>query len=399
MTVPDLRTVAVGVAADLQSAGFTAWFAGGCVRDEMLGLQPKDFDIATDATPEQVLAVFPRARAIGVSFGVMLVNRHGVSIEVATFREEGHYSDHRRPDSVHFTDAKHDAMRRDFTINGLFQDPVTGECHDFVGGRADLEAGILRAIGDPAARFEEDHLRMLRAMRFVACLGVQLDTQTEAAIALHSSELSGVSRERIGEELRRLLQCGGRMVGIQLFERLGLGAAVFGSAAGSSSFPRLDRVGWEPAALLAAWALDREGGVVDIDQCVTLWRQQLLLSNEQRDGMRAYLSTHETLFEWDAMGVAARKRLAASQWCEAALRMVEAIDGPRAAAVRGDIESLAATGLNPPRILSGDALLADGMPSGPTFGDVLEQVYDAQLEGRVETVDEALQLARKLSAR
>ena len=399
MTASDVRSNAVEVATVLQSAGFTAWFAGGCVRDELLGLQPRDYDIATDATPAQVLEVFPRARSVGQSFGVMLVHRKGLTVEVATFREEGRYSDHRRPDSVQFTDARRDAMRRDFTINGLFRDPLTAEVHDFVGGRADLDAGILRAIGDPTARFEEDHLRMLRAMRFVACLGVRLDEKTEAAIAAHAGGLSGVSRERIGEEILQLLQCPGRVEGIALLERLGLGEAVLGHAASASTFARLGHAGGEPAALLAAWALDRGGEAVDHREVVNLWRRELLLSNEHRDGMQACLRTHERLLDWDAMEVAARKRLASSRWCAAALRMVEAVDTPRAAALRADIERLAATGLNPPRLLSGDALLADGMPTGPTFGEVLEQVYDAQLEGRVRTAEEALHLARQLAAR
>ena len=399
MTTPDARAAAADVASSLQSAGHVAWFAGGCVRDELLGLMPEDYDIATDAVPEQVLEVFPRARAVGVSFGVMLVHRHGFSMEVATFREEGEYSDHRRPDNVRFTNAQHDAMRRDFTINGLFRDPATGEVHDFVGGRADLEAGILRAIGDPEARFHEDHLRMLRAVRFVACLGVKLDPETEAAIAAHAGELSGVSRERIGEELRRLLQCSERAKGVALFERLGLGEAVFDTPSAASTFVRLEHVGREGGdltAMLAAWSLDRGREHEDPDETAQLWRRSLLLSNEHRDGLRACLATHAALHRWDDMGVAAKKRLAASHWSAAALDMIEAIDPEQAARIRCDIAVLAETELSPARLLSGDALLADGMTPGAGFGEVLEQVYDAQLEGRVQTLSEALKLAREL---
>lgn len=396
------RSIAVEVAQRLQSAGFTAWFAGGCVRDELLGLEPTDYDIATDATPEQVLEVFPRARAVGVSFGVMLVRRRGVTVEVATFREEGEYSDHRRPDSVRFSDAQHDAHRRDFTINGLFRDPATGQVHDFVDGQADLKTGTLRAIGDPVARFEEDHLRMLRAVRFVACLGVQLDEATEAAIAAHADELSGVSRERIGEEVRRLLNCSARVDGVALFERLGLGEAVFGRAASDLVFARLDRAGRAGAALpalLAAWSLDRGDGSHDANETTRLWRASLLLSNEQRDGMQACLTTHAALQGWGAMGVAAQKRLASSSWSDAAISMLEAVDPTRAASIRTDIDALATTGLRPSRILNGDALLADGMAPGIAFGEVLEQVYDAQLEGRITSLAEALKLARTLSGR
>jgi poly(A) polymerase len=292
-------------------------------------------------------------------------------------------------------------MRRDFTINGLFRDPTTGEVHDFVDGRADLDAGILRAIGDPADRFTEDHLRMLRAVRFVACLGMQLESATETAIAAHAGELSGVSRERIGEELRRLLQCPRRVEGVALFERLGLGVAVFGTPAADASFSRLEcagHVGAELPALLAAWSLDR-GDSTDLESGVQVWRESLLLSNEHRDGMRSCLASHRMFQEWEAMGVAPRKRLASSPWSAAALSMIEAVDPERAATIRRDIDMLATSGLSPARLLDGDTLVADGMPPGIRFGEVLEQVYDAQLEGRIHTLDEAIQLGRELSGR
>ncbi len=268
-------------------------------------------------------------------------------------------------------------------------------------GRADLDAGILRAIGAPADRFAEDHLRMLRAVRFVACLGVQLESATETAIAAHAGELSGVSRERIGEEVRRLLHCPRHVEGVALFERLGLGAAVFGTSAADASFSRLESAGHAGAelpALLAAWSLDR-GDSTDLERGVRIWRESLLLSNEHRDGMRSCLRSHRMFQEWEAMGVAPRKRLASSPWSAAALSMIEAVDPERAATIRRDIDMLATSGLSPARLLDGDTLVADGMPPGIRFGEVLEQVYDAQLEGRIHTLDEAIQLGRELSGR
>jgi poly(A) polymerase len=157
------RSAALGAVETLAGAGHIAYFAGGCVRDELLGLTPTDYDVATDARPEQVAALFGRVQRVGESFGIMLVRLGGRTIQVATFRADGVYTDGRHPDSVTFTDAAHDAARRDFTINGLFEDPIEGRVIDYVGGRADLEARLVRAIGDPHARLKEDRLRMLRA--------------------------------------------------------------------------------------------------------------------------------------------------------------------------------------------------------------------------------------------
>jgi poly(A) polymerase len=402
MSLPSPRDVAAGIAADLQSAGHIAFFAGGCVRDELLGLEPKDYDVATSATPEDVMKVFPRAVPVGISFGVMLVRRDGLTTEVATFRSEGMYSDHRRPDSVQFTDDVHDAKRRDFTINGLFQDPATGEIIDHVGGQADLNAGVLRAIGNPVARFDEDHLRMLRAVRFVSSLGVQLEHGTEQAIMQHAPQLTGVSRERIGDEVRRILLARGGVAGIALLERIGLGTAIFGAPAANAALPRLTQVHDGEASvpsLLAAWAMDRCGEEFEPAAVVAAWRGSLQLSNEQRDGMRACLLAHQQLLKWPTLGIAAQKRLAASPWADAGVKIVRAYDEKLATLIRTDVDELARTGLNPPRLLNGDTLLADGMQTGAEFGRVLESVYDAQLEGRVTDLEDALRLARELTGR
>ena len=200
------RDIAISILRTLHTAGHEAWLVGGCVRDELRGAEPKDFDIATDARPEHVEAIFPKTIGVGKSFGVMLVLEGGGQFGVATFRAESGYTDGRRPDSVTFGDAEADALRRDFTINGLFLNPVTNELREWVGGEADLKAGVLRTIGDPAERFGEDHLRLLRAVRFAAQLGFEIAPATFAAVQQHAAAIREVSAERIRDELLKLFR-------------------------------------------------------------------------------------------------------------------------------------------------------------------------------------------------
>ncbi len=193
------------VVARLQAAGFNALWAGGCVRDLILGRAPKDYDIATSAAPEQILALFPRAVAVGKAFGVIRVIQGELEFEVATFRKDHAYRDGRHPETVSFTDEKNDALRRDFTVNALFFDPLAGKVHDHVGGQADLAARLIRAVGKPDDRFAEDHLRLLRAIRFAATLDFALDPGTFAAIQRQAAALGKISAERIQQELTRTL--------------------------------------------------------------------------------------------------------------------------------------------------------------------------------------------------
>ena len=220
------RDIAISILRTLHAAGHEAWLVGGCVRDELRGAVPKDFDIATDARPEQVEAIFPKTIGVGKSFGVMLVLEGGEQFEVATFRAESGYTDGRRPDSVTFGDAEADALRRDFTINGLFLNPVTNELRDWVGGEADLKAGVLRTIGDPAKRFGEDHLRLLRAVRFAAQLDFQIEPATFAAVQQHAENINRVSAERIRDELLKLFRPPHAARGLDLLRDSGLLAHV-----------------------------------------------------------------------------------------------------------------------------------------------------------------------------
>lgn len=220
MTVTE--RLARGVAARLRAAGFQALFAGGCVRDRLRGVAPKDWDVATDARPEDVQRLFRRTVAVGVHFGVVRVLEGGAEFEVATFRADGAYLDGRHPEGVRFTTAREDAERRDFTVNGLFLDPATDEVTDYVGGRADLAAGVLRAIGEPAARFREDKLRLLRAVRFAAALDFRVEEQTWEAVRAAAKDITRVSAERIRDELVKIFLSPRRVRGLDLLDASGL---------------------------------------------------------------------------------------------------------------------------------------------------------------------------------
>lgn len=217
-----MRAKAVEIVRRLQSAGFEAYWVGGCVRDMLLGKEPQDFDIATSARPEQIESLFPRTLPVGRKFGVVIVIEDDWRFQVATFRAESGYRDGRHPDRVSFCEARADAARRDFTVNGLFFDPTRGRLHDWVGGAADLRAGILRTIGEPAERFGEDHLRMLRAVRFAAQLGFAIEPETFAALRSNARNIRNVSPERVRDELLKLFSVPHAARGLELLRESGL---------------------------------------------------------------------------------------------------------------------------------------------------------------------------------
>ncbi|RPI10467.1 MAG: CCA tRNA nucleotidyltransferase, partial [Acidobacteriales bacterium] len=215
--------LAGSIVAHLRSHEAQAYLVGGCVRDRLLGREPKDYDVATGAPPQRVAQLFPDARQVGAHFGVMLVRRGGAEVEVATFRSEHSYEDGRHPGQVKFeTDPRLDVLRRDFTINALLQNPESGEVLDFVGGRADLDARLVRAIGEPELRFREDQLRLLRAVRFAAGLGFEIEPETMAAIRRLAPQIRTVSAERSRDELIRILTEGGARRGLELLDASGL---------------------------------------------------------------------------------------------------------------------------------------------------------------------------------
>jgi tRNA nucleotidyltransferase/poly(A) polymerase len=247
------RQFAIDVVERLRTAGFQAFWAGGCVRDELFGRIPADYDVATSAKPDEVREVFGRRRtlAVGAAFGVITVlgARDSGQIEVATFRTDEAYTDGRHPAGVRFSSPQEDAQRRDFTINGLFLDPLSGEVHDYVGGREDLKAGVVRAIGVPAMRFGEDHLRMLRAVRFAAAFGFALDGETRAAIEKMTHLVTTVSPERIAAELRAMVSRPGRRRALELLDETGLArevlpevAPAYGDASARASWQQAARI-------------------------------------------------------------------------------------------------------------------------------------------------------------
>jgi poly(A) polymerase len=220
------RDAALELARRLTAAGHKALFAGGCVRDKLLGREPKDFDIATSARPEEVLKLFPKSNEVGAHFGVVITKYRGQHVEIATFRTDGSYKDGRRPETVMFSTPEQDAQRRDFTVNGLFERPESGEVIDFVGGVADLRAGVLRAIRNPVARFTEDALRLLRAVRFSVVLGLEIEPETLAALSRCASLLVKISPERIRDEFSKILMAPRRRVGVELLVETGLMAFI-----------------------------------------------------------------------------------------------------------------------------------------------------------------------------
>lgn len=399
------RDAAISIIDALRKADHTAYLAGGCVRDQLLGEVPKDYDVATSAHPEHIEKLFKKTAAVGAAFGVMLVRDFGPTIEVATFRSDGPYSDARRPDHVHYSSPEEDAQRRDFTINALFLDPSdSGDTIiDFVNGQADIEARILRAVGDPDARLKEDHLRALRAVRFAARYNLTIDSITNEAIKLHANELSGVSIERVGEEIRRMMAHDSRARAAGLLQLLTLDRAIFGCDPKSPELPTL--LDLDPSAdaptALAAWAYDRIGPSVlsKVGAFGTRWSSKLDMSNNDREQFAATLIiAGQLLTEWDNLSMAHRKRLACRPHCCGAILLARAIHPKATDALSTDIESMQSDdiGLSPDPLISGQTLIEMGHQPGQGFKEVLDRVYDAQLEGKVDSFESARNLAQEL---
>ncbi len=419
------RAFAVEVVRTLVEAGYKALWAGGCVRDLRLGRLPSDYDVATSATPDEVRKVFGRrrTRAVGESFGVVLVvgPRAAGQIEVATFRTEGPYADGRRPDSVSFATAEEDAQRRDFTINGMFYDPLAERVLDYVGGEQDLHAGIVRAIGDPFARMEEDKLRLLRAVRFTATLDFQLDPATADAVQRMALQLRVVSWERIAAELQRMLQHRHRRRAVQLMQQLGLLAQIVPELNAKihttpdadreqtlDTLHRLETTRFEPAmaVLLRGLLRDatRDDQPCDASEVATVCRR-LKLSNDQRAAI-VWLVEHEGALEGaETFPLARLKRLLSHPLASDLLTIARAettVRGGASGAIRfveDFLQRVPESERNPPPLVTGDDLVRGGIRPGPQFKLWLETVRDAQLNGEVTTRDEALDLLRNLAIR
>jgi len=405
------RQFAYDVAVKLREAGFEALWAGGCVRDQLLDRTPKDYDVATNALPDQVRALFGRKRtlAIGASFGVISVlgSPGAGQIDVATFREDTGYSDGRHPDAVRFSSAQFDASRRDFTINGLFFDPIDKRVIDFVGGQADLEAGRIRAIGDPRQRLAEDKLRMLRAIRFAATFDFQIEPDTFAAIREMADQVEVVSPERIAAEMRRLLVEPGRAVGARLLVDSRLADAILPEIAGLATA--------EPAkfehrlAVLASLA--QPGFPLSLAALLST-----VISAEATEavGRRWRLSNHEIeRVVWLVRNHAGLSAAPRRRWSE--IQPYLAHGGGSDLVALAEAESLACgentadwawcrqqqsqprEALDPPPLATGDDLRGMGIPAGPRYRLLLERLRVAQLDREVQSREEALALARRLA--
>lgn len=411
------KRAARSVLEQLRAAGFTALFAGGCVRDTLLARAPKDFDVATDARPERLLKIFPHARRVGAQFGVILVRKYGCHVEVATFRSDGPYSDGRHPDSIRFGTAEEDARRRDFTINGMFLDPDPSGTQadfptdpdgviDFVGGRADLQARMIRTIGEPQERFAEDHLRLLRAVRFAARLGFDIARDTFAAMRELAPRLADISPERIWMELELILADPSRARGWKLLRDAGLHEWICPAWSSEDDdevgpMPRLAALpqqSWNVSLPLAVATIPRPRAVVN-RIC-----RELRVSNELRESVHWLQEAFRRMRRQEPLELADVKGLMASPNWPNFLELSRAesrVGGLPVAAVE-ELEQRAAaikpSTVAPAPLLDGEGLHAMNVPAGPVYGRVLHAVYRAQLNEEIRTQAEARALAERLLA-
>lgn len=407
------REFAIQVVSTLREAGFQALWAGGCVRDLLLGKTPKDYDVATDARPEQVQKLFRRTLAIGASFGVIQVmGGPGLDVEVATFRSDGTYSDGRHPDHVTFSSAEEDARRRDFTINGMFFDPLREEILDFVGGKQDLQERIVRAIGEPQKRFDEDKLRMLRAIRFAAILDFALDPGTEQAIHHMAGQIHCVSAERIAAELQRMLSDPHRLHAVRLLHRTGLLCEIVPPIAqcleDADTRSTVEQVidFWKRpvsfplamAGLLCGFDADAAAKVAD-----DLFRQ-LRCSNDERERAIFLCQHRDSLRRAATRSMAHLKRLFAHPGRDELIDLLEATESlsgatPDADYCRALLEKWSEQDINPEPLITGNDLIAQGLPPGPEFRILLERIRDAQLNLEITTRAEALEMLHKITSK
>ena len=433
-----MKTEAREIVARLQDAGHVAYFAGGSVRDQLLGVEAKDFDIATSALPEQVQRLFPRVTDVtGKSFGVVRILHGEQSFEIATFRQDGPYQDGRRPESVRFATAEEDAQRRDFTINGLFYDPVTEKLIDYVGGEADLRAKIIRAIGRPADRFAEDQLRLLRAIRFATRLNFKIEPETWAAIRAGASSIRNISAERIRDELNKIFLASKPERGLDLLDESGLLAEVLPDIAalhGVEQPPQFHPEGdvyqhvrlmltkiEHPNLELALAVLlhdvgkkptarTDEHGRIRFNEHETVGAA---MSEEIMTGLRYDNKTIQTVRELvlhhmqfkdvPHMRESTLKRMMARPTfpLELELHRIDCSsshgDLKHYEFLKHQLETMSAEEIDPPSLINGRDLLEMGLTPGRVVGRILEMIRVAQLEGTVQTRAEALALARKLA--
>ena len=399
---------------ELANAGFMAYFAGGCVRDALLKRKPKDFDVATNATPESVREVFGKKRtlAFGASFGVIGVlpkskerRTPGETLptEVATFRSDGQYSDGRRPDSVVFGSAQEDAQRRDFTINGMFYDPIAAKVIDYVEGQNDLQSRVLRTIGIAAERFDEDKLRMLRAVRFATTLGFRIADTTRDAVRRFAADIQVVSGERIGAEMRRVLLGSFASDGLRKLVDCGLADTILPELQAD----RLDQVCNHIDRLpvhcielcLAAVLFDRQDASSSLSAITNRWK----LSNEEIRRIEACLRDHDTItnardIPWSQVQpvLISRDASIATDFAHSVVAL--RCGDPKGISIARQALQWPIDRLNPAPLLTGDHLRDLGFQAGPVFKTILARVRADQLDGKIESQEQAIEIAKNLVA-
>lgn len=428
------RTGALEVVRRLQARGFRALWAGGCVRDMLMGQVPRDYDIATNADLQQVIGIFPHAQVVGAHFGVVIVRLDGYHYEVARFRRDLAYSDGRHPDGVVFVDEEEDARRRDFTINGMFYDPVADAVFDYVGGQADLKKKVIRTIGDPHARFSEDRLRMLRAIRFACRYHWPIEEKTREAIGTLSASIEFISHERVRDEVGKILTEGGAPLGVRWLIDLGLMAVFMPEVVAMDGVPQPPQFHPEgdvlthtlimlglmrnPSVELAMGVLLHDVGKPPTYQVRDRIRfhnhtkvgremteeicRRLRFSSEQTKHIAALVSDHHKFMHVQEMRSSTLKRFLRTDRFEdhLALHRIDCLSShgelDNYAFCKAALEDLEPEQIRPVPLINGRDLIAMGQKPGPAFKQVLRAVEDAQLEGRVTRRDEALRLAAQV---
>jgi tRNA nucleotidyltransferase/poly(A) polymerase len=392
------KQAAIEIINKLHRSGFQALLAGGCVRDMLLCRPANDYDVATDAEPADVIKLFKRTLKVGAKFGVVMVLAGGQQIEVATFRSETGYADGRHPGSVKFTSPIEDAKRRDFTINAMFYDPVKKEIIDYVDGRADLEKRIVRTVGIPKERFDEDYLRMLRAVRFSAQLGFGIEPKTWSAVCANAKNIVRISGERIAMELEGILISPNRSIGTSMLITSGLAEAIFHGFTSRQSEMAVrvlehlrKKVDFALAltAFFVAWTTE-----------AALEKMKVLkLSRNQIKHIKFLLAGRGKLLNKD-MSLSELKLIAAEPYfrdlyeLQRAIQKAEKKSVAALASLRRRIKALGDVELKPRPVLNGDELIELGAVPGPTLGQLAQEMYIAQLEGQLETKKHAHQWVR-----
>ena len=445
-----MKSHAISIVRTLREAGYQAYFAGGCVRDLILGREPADYDVATDATPGQVMRLFPETYAVGAQFGVVLVpvpaearkdaagdvSPKADVVEVATFRSDLGYSDGRHPDRVHYSKTpREDVERRDFTINGLLLDPVTDEVLDYVGGRKDMEAGILRTIGEPERRFAEDKLRMLRAVRFAARFGYNIEPGTFAAIQNLAHQIHQVSRERVRDELTKMLTEGRAQRAFELLDETGLLPEVLPEITAMKGVQQppeyhpegdvfvhtllllgklppgcsrtlawgalLHDVGKPPTFRVAPDRIRFDGHVeVGVKMAEEICNR-LRFSGDDTEQILALVDNHMRFSQTDRMKESTLKKFLRLPRFEEHLELhkVDCLsshgDLTSYHFAREKLATIPPEEIRPAPLITGDDLISAGYEPGPRFKQILSAVEDAQLEGRVQSKEEALEFVRR----